>query len=112
MKAVQAMLLQSEGDKIFLLPAWTADWNADFKLHAPQQTIVEATVRADRIVALKIAPETRRKAAVLSPHSNELARPPPLGRGDGDFRHQRSGWAEPHINTSIPLYFLSRTMPV
>jgi hypothetical protein len=67
MKAVQAMLLQSEGDKIFLLPAWPADWNVDFKLHAPQQTVVEARVREGRITDLKITPESRRKDVEINP---------------------------------------------
>ena len=67
MRATQAMLLQSEGDKIFLLPAWPTDWDVDFKLHAPRQTIVEATVRDGRLISLKVTPETRRKDVVLPP---------------------------------------------
>ena len=35
------MLMQTVGDKIILLPAWPRDWDVDFKLHAPKQTIVE-----------------------------------------------------------------------
>ena len=31
--ALQRMLVQEAGDKILLLPAWPADWDADFKLH-------------------------------------------------------------------------------
>ena len=45
MKAFQAMLLQTEGRQIFLLPAWPKEWDVEFKLHAPQQTIVEGVVR-------------------------------------------------------------------
>jgi alpha-L-fucosidase 2 len=67
MKAVQAMLLQSEGDKIFLLPAWPADWNVDFKLHAPRQTVVEARVREGRITDLKVTPESRCSAVEINP---------------------------------------------
>jgi hypothetical protein len=61
------MLLQSEGDKLFLLPAWPADWNVDFKLHAPHQTTVEATVRDGRLVALKVTPASRRADLVVPP---------------------------------------------
>ena len=31
--ALQRMLVQEAGDKIHLLPAWPADWDADFQLH-------------------------------------------------------------------------------
>lgn len=65
MKAVQAMLLQSEGEKIFLLPAWPKEWNVDFKLHAPQQTFIEASVREGRIAQLRVTPDSRRKDIVL-----------------------------------------------
>jgi len=67
MKAVQAMLLQSEGDRIFLLPAWPADWDVDFKLHAPQQTVVEGRVVAGKIAEFKVTPEARRKDVMVNP---------------------------------------------
>jgi hypothetical protein len=65
LRATQAMLLQSEGEKIFLFPAWPADWDADFKLHAPGQTTVEATLRDGRLITLRVTPESRRKDIVL-----------------------------------------------
>lgn len=67
MRATQAMLLQSEGEKIFLFPAWPADWDTDFKLHAPRQTVVEGTLRDGRLVALKVTPESRRQDLVIPP---------------------------------------------
>ncbi|MCU0917805.1 MAG: hypothetical protein MUC88_25065 [Planctomycetes bacterium] len=60
MKTFQAMLLQTDGRKILLLPAWPKDWDADFKLRAPYQTIVEGRYRDDRLQSLQITPETRR----------------------------------------------------
>ncbi len=60
MKAFQAMLLQTDGHKMFLLPAWPRDWNVEFKLHAPQQTIVEGVYRDGKIVSLNVTPESRR----------------------------------------------------
>ncbi len=60
MRTVQVMLLQTEGRKIFLLPAWPREWDADFKLHAPYQTTVEGTVRKGELTALKVTPESRR----------------------------------------------------
>ena len=67
MTAVQAMLLQSEGDRIFLLPAWPVDWNVDFKLHAPRQTLVEARVREGKVTHLRVTPEARRSDVVIAP---------------------------------------------
>ena len=53
MKTLQAMLLQTDGRQIFLLPAWPKEWDVEFKLHAPQQTIVEGVYprRQDAVAA-------------------------------------------------------------
>jgi hypothetical protein len=67
---LQYMLLQSDGDKLFLLPAWRREWDVDFKLHAPKRTTVECAVKGGKIVKLKITPESRRKDVVTDlPHS-------------------------------------------
>lgn len=65
MKAFQAMLLQTDGRKIYLLPAWPADWNADFKLHAPQQTTLTGRVENGKLVALEVFPPERREDVVI-----------------------------------------------
>ena len=64
--ALQAMLLQTEGDRIFLLPAWPIDWDISFKLHAPHSTIIEGRVEAGRLVDLRVTPESRRADLVVS----------------------------------------------
>ncbi len=61
MKSTQAMLLQTDGDRIFLLPAWPQDWNVSFKLHAPGETVVECDYRAGEVARLAVSPEARRK---------------------------------------------------
>jgi hypothetical protein len=61
MKAFQSMLLQTDGRQIFLLPAWPKDWDVEFKLHAPRQTIVEGVVRSGKVASLRVTPESRRK---------------------------------------------------
>lgn len=61
MKAVQAMLMQTDGHKIFLLPAWPKEWDADFKLHAPDRTVVEGTVRNGKLASFKVTPTERQK---------------------------------------------------
>lgn len=58
---LQEMLLQSVDDQILLLPAWPADWEVDFKLHAPQQTVVEAKARGGKIVDMTVLPASRAK---------------------------------------------------
>lgn len=61
LKAVQSMLMQTDGRKIYLLPAWPKDWDVDFKLHAPYRKVVEGSVRAGKITRLKVTPSSRRQ---------------------------------------------------
>jgi hypothetical protein len=59
MAQLQEMLLQTPGDKLHLFPAWPADWDVDFKLHAPRQTVVEGSLRGGALQSLKVTPESR-----------------------------------------------------
>jgi len=54
------MLLQCEDKAVRLLPAWPADWDADFKLRAPYDTVIEGLVRGGKIVRLDVSPPSRR----------------------------------------------------
>ncbi|NOW99023.1 DUF5703 domain-containing protein [Mucilaginibacter sp. SG564] len=56
---LQQMLLQADGKKIILLPAWPAGWNADFKLNAPYNTTVEGKVLNGKLQNLKVIPASR-----------------------------------------------------
>lgn len=67
MTGLQRMLMQCEGDRIVLLPAWPKDWNADFKLHAPKNTIVSARVENGELKDLNVTPEIRRKDIEIRP---------------------------------------------
>lgn len=60
MIGLQEMLMQSPDGKIWLLPAWPGDWDVDFKLHAPQQTVVEGSVRDGKLVLWNVTPEARK----------------------------------------------------
>jgi len=74
MTGIQEMLMAADpyGDgKIYLLPAWPKEWDVDFKLHAPKQTTMEASVRNGKIVSLKVTPETQGKNVILNPNFNE-----------------------------------------
>jgi hypothetical protein len=61
MTALQRMLVQYEGDEIYLFPAWPKEWDVDFKLHATQNTTIEATLKNGEITRLKVTPEERGK---------------------------------------------------
>ena len=65
MKEFQSMLLQTDGQQIFLLPGWPKEWDVEFKLHAPQQTIVEGVVRGGKMASLRVTPESRRKDVTI-----------------------------------------------
>jgi hypothetical protein len=65
MIGLQEMLLQTDGKKIYLLPAWPAAWNATFKLHAPYNTVVEGRVVNGRTAVLKVTPASRKSDIVI-----------------------------------------------
>jgi hypothetical protein len=62
--ALQSMLLQSDGKKIYLLPAWPEDWDVTFKLFASDNMSVECVYRGGRVTSLKVTPESRRADVV------------------------------------------------
>ena len=59
MIGVQEMLVQTVGDKIYLLPAWPSDWDVTFKQHLPGGTIIECIYKSGRIEKLEIFPKER-----------------------------------------------------
>ena len=65
MITLQLMLMQCDGKRIQLLPAWPTNWTTDFKLHAPYQTTVEGHVENGKITNLKVTPESRIKDVVV-----------------------------------------------
>ena len=69
MITLQNMLMQCDGRRIQLLPAWPSDWTADFKLHAPFNTTVEGHVEHGKITNLKVDPEERAKDVVIVPEA-------------------------------------------
>ena len=56
---LQQMLMQVDGKKIMLLPAWPAGWDADFKLNAPYNTTVEGKIEKGKLTSLKVTPASR-----------------------------------------------------
>jgi len=65
--ALQRMLVQEAGGKILLLPAWPADWDADFKLHVAGRTDISGKVTDGELTEWSIEPAHRRKDVVVCP---------------------------------------------
>jgi len=61
MIGLQEMLMQVDGEKIYLFPAWPKSWDVHFKLHAPYQTTVEGVLKNGKMESLKVMPQSREK---------------------------------------------------
>ncbi len=68
MEALQLMLLQADGGKLVLFPAWPKEWDVNFKLRAPEGRMVKATLKNGKLEARDIAPPlTEEKVVVCVP---------------------------------------------
>ncbi len=56
LNTVQTMLLQAEGNDVYLLPAWPKQWDVKFKLHTPGSRQVTAEWKNGKMIALKKYP--------------------------------------------------------
>lgn len=63
--ALQEMLLQADGNKLFLFPAWPTDWDVEFKLHAPQQTVIKGRLQNGKLENLQVTPTSRRDDLIV-----------------------------------------------
>jgi len=62
---LQKMLMQTDGKKIMLLPAWPKEWgNTEFKLNAPYNTTVQGSIVGGKLTNLIVTPSSR-KADVI-----------------------------------------------
>lgn len=68
MKAAQSMAMQVDGKKIYLLPAWPKEWDCDFKLHAPYNTVIGCKVKDGKIEYLNVIPKER-EADIIFPEN-------------------------------------------
>jgi hypothetical protein len=69
---LQSMLLQSDGRKILLLPAWPKGWDVSFTLNAPGKTSVRCRYEQGVITDLAVTPPERRADIV------DLSQRPPF----------------------------------
>jgi alpha-L-fucosidase 2 len=72
---LQCMLLQSDGRKLYVLPAWPKNWDCEFKLHAPYNTTVEGVFKAGKLEKLSVTPESRAKDVVKTDQDSRPTKP-------------------------------------
>ena len=60
MIGLQEMLMQTVDEKIYLFPAWPKEWDVDFKLHAPDNTVVEGQLIKGKLSGLHVTPESKK----------------------------------------------------
>lgn len=74
MNQLQKMVMQTEGDQIYLLPAFPKKWDVSFRLYADAETVVEVEYRGGKIANLSVSPGERRKdIAFREPIQSETA---------------------------------------
>ena len=67
---LQLMLLQPAEDGLdaggsLLFPAWPCEWDVDFRLAAPRQTVVSGRLEGGKLVALNVEPPQRRASVTV-----------------------------------------------
>jgi hypothetical protein len=87
MLALQEMLMQTDGKRILLGPAWPAEWDCEFKLHAPYQTTVEGRVAGGRVVVTRVIPPARQADIEILPLTSA-----PLPLSEGRTASAESSW--------------------
>lgn len=65
MKTLQSMIIQNDGENIYLLPSWPEDWNVEFKLYAPYETVIEGTYNDGQLIINKVTPEYRSENIII-----------------------------------------------
>lgn len=62
---LQDMLLQTDGDKIYVLPCWPKDVDVSFRLYASQNTVVDCCYQDGKIKKIDVTPIQREKDIVV-----------------------------------------------
>ena len=70
MLTLQQMVMDCRATKSFSCPPGRKDWNVEFKLHAPKNTIVQGIYRNGKLEQLTVTPESRRKDVQIMASSN------------------------------------------
>jgi hypothetical protein len=106
MTGIQEMLLAPEPGpqgKLHLFGGWPAEWDVNFKLHAPGKTIVEASLKGGKLVSLKVTPSSREKDIVnwLGKHPEWKPFTPPVSLGQGKPITASSQFIEPGYDAKL-----------
>lgn len=64
-RALQNMIVQEANGKILILPSFPGEWDVEFKVHAPENTVIEGSVKNGKFEKLKVTPKSRRKDVVI-----------------------------------------------
>jgi hypothetical protein len=86
MTGLQEMLLAPEPGpkgKLHLFAGWPAEWDVDFKLHAPGPTVVECVYRGGKVEKLTVTPKSREKDVVSWLGKIPVYAPPPAPLSQG-----------------------------
>lgn len=62
---LQYMVMQVEGDKIYILPGFPEVWDVEFKLYVDKDTCVEVSYKNGEICDLKVSPEKRKEDVII-----------------------------------------------
>jgi len=73
--ALQRMIVQEAGKTVFLLPAWPADWDADFKLHLSGAAVLTGEVKDGKLTRWEIVPASRKPDVVVGQAQSRPPRP-------------------------------------
>lgn len=65
MIGLQEMIMQCDGNNIYIGAGLPDDWNVKFKLCAPQNTIVEGHISKGKVINLIVTPEYRKKNVIF-----------------------------------------------
>lgn len=85
---LQLMVMQTEGQKIILLPAWPQGWEGDFKLNAPFNTTVQGTIANGTVSNLVVTPAERAADVTIM----------------SSIKYSQSGWIASASNNDITAF--------
>ena len=62
---LQEMVLQTHNGKIHILPGWPKHWDVQFKLHAPDKTLVEVSYKDGKIERTDVTLKSSEKEVII-----------------------------------------------
>lgn len=65
MIALQAMILQNDGDKLYLMPSFPVEWDANFRLFTEKNTIVTGQYKKRKVIMLDVTPAIRKQDLIM-----------------------------------------------